>query len=68
MTDEEYKPRYKCKETWTGEGHEDYHAFDDRQSFGRIQLDKTTHTKAGLWKWNIIHIPWVKQRILPQGG
>lgn len=36
--------------------------------FGRIQIDKTTHTKKGQWKWNITHIPWVRKHVLPHGG
>jgi hypothetical protein len=65
---EVYQPRYRWRETWPGEGHQDYQAFDGDQSFGRIQLDKTSHTKIGLWKWNITHIPWVRKYIMPHGG
>ncbi|MDR7148031.1 hypothetical protein [Rhizobium sp. BE258] len=64
----EYKPKYRWKETWPGEGQEDYEAFDVDKSFGRIQIDKTSDTKIGQWKWNITHIDWARQHILPHGG
>lgn len=65
---EPYSPRYKWRETWPGESHQDYVALDGELSFGRIQLDKTSHMKIGLWKWNITHIPWVKKHLTPHSG
>jgi hypothetical protein len=67
MTDE-YKPLYQWQETWPGEGSQDFEAFDNGESFGRIRLDLTTHTKKGKWKWNITHIRWVRRQIISHGG
>ncbi|TBB27355.1 hypothetical protein ELH48_09435 [Rhizobium ruizarguesonis] len=65
---DEYRPLYKWRETWLGEGHQDFSGFDEEQSFGRIQLDQTSHTKMGMWKWNATHVPWVRQHIVPHSG
>lgn len=65
---EEYKPLYLWRETWPGEGHQDFSAFDNGESFGRIQLDLTTHTKKSKWMWNITHIKWARKHILPHSG
>ncbi len=46
----------------------DFIGFDGDQSFARIQFDRTSHMKIGLWKWNSIHIPWVRRHILPHNG
>ncbi|TAV99943.1 hypothetical protein ELI24_16920 [Rhizobium ruizarguesonis] len=63
-----YQPRYKWRETWPGEGHQDFSGFDGEQSFGRIQLDQTSHSKIGMWKWNATHVPWVREHIVPHSG
>nr|WP_246799888.1 hypothetical protein [Rhizobium indicum] len=63
-----YQPLYKWRETWPGEGHQDFTGFDGEQSFGRIQLDQASHGKMGMWKWNITHIPWVREHIAPHSG
>ena len=65
---EEYQPKYRWKETWPGEGHQDFQAFEGNQSFGRIQLDKTSGSYIGKWKWNITHIPWVRKHPMPHSG
>ncbi len=39
---DQYQPKYKWRETWPGEGHQDFAGFDGEQSFGRIQLDTLT--------------------------
>ncbi|MFW8644401.1 hypothetical protein ACOJBO_25685 [Rhizobium beringeri] len=64
---DEYKPLYTWRQTWPGEGFQDFTGFDGEQSFGRIQLDQTSHNKTGLWKWNA-HIPWVRDHIVPHSG
>jgi hypothetical protein len=56
----QYEPRYKWRETWPGEGHQDFAAWDGEESFGRIQLDTITHNRKGKWKWNVTHISWVR--------
>ncbi|WHO79661.1 hypothetical protein [Rhizobium leguminosarum] len=62
-------PTKVWRETWLGEGHQDFTGYDDDQSFGRIQLDQTGHCKMGImWKWNITHIPWVREHIAPHSG
>jgi hypothetical protein len=43
---DEYRPLYKWRETWPGEGHQDFSGFDGEQSFGRIQLDQTSHSNG----------------------
>ncbi|WP_027687045.1 hypothetical protein [Rhizobium leguminosarum] len=63
-----YQPIYKWREIWPGEGHQDFTGFDGEQSFGRIQLDQTSHGKMGMWKWNITHIPWVREHIARHSG
>ncbi|TBE49226.1 hypothetical protein ELH06_08650 [Rhizobium ruizarguesonis] len=65
---DQYQPIYKWRETWPGEGHQDFSGFDGEQSFGRIQLDQTSHGKMGMWKWNITHVPWVREHIVPHSG
>ncbi|WP_427146969.1 hypothetical protein [Rhizobium leguminosarum] len=64
----EYQPVYKWRETWPGEGRQDFSGFDGEQSFGRIQLDNLTSSRLGMWKWNITHIPWVRKQIVPHSG
>jgi hypothetical protein len=54
----DYIPRYRWRETWPGEGHQDYEASDGGTSFGRISLDTVT-LKKGQWRWAITFIPWV---------
>jgi hypothetical protein len=56
----EYTPKYKWRETWPGEGHQDFAAWDDDLQFGRILLDTMT-LKNGQWRWALSYIPWVKQ-------
>ncbi|WP_313906210.1 hypothetical protein [Rhizobium leguminosarum] len=63
-----YQPRYKWREIWPGEGHQDFSGFDGEQPFGRIQLDQTSHSKMGMWKWNATHVPWVREHIVPHSG
>ncbi|MGO7015936.1 hypothetical protein [Rhizobium leguminosarum] len=63
-----YQPRYKWRETWPGEGYQEFTGFDGDQSFGRIQQDQTSLGKVGMWKWNITHIPWVRKQIVPHSG
>ncbi|MGX9988812.1 hypothetical protein ACS4RR_006195 [Rhizobium sp. Z1P35] len=63
-----YQPIYKWRETWPGGGQQDFSGFDGEQSFGRIQLDQTSLGKVGMWKWNITHIPWVREHIMPHSG
>lgn len=65
---ETYLPRYKWRETWPGEGHQDFVGWDGEESFGRIQLDTTTHNRKGMWKWNVTHISWVRRHPAKHGG
>jgi hypothetical protein len=63
----EYRPKYKWRETWPGEGHQDFAAWDEDLQFGRI-LEDLTSPKRGQWIWAINHIPWQRQIILPHHG
>lgn len=65
---EEYRPRYKWRETWPGENKQDFAGYDGQDLFGRIQLDTTTSNREGLWRWNVGFEPWVRKRIMPQQG
>lgn len=65
---DQYQPIYKWRETWPGEGHQDFSSFDGDQSFGRIQVDEVTTSKLGMWKWNVTRIPWVREHIVPHSG
>lgn len=65
---EEYRPCYKWRETWEGEGRQDFVGYDGEDTVGRIQLDTTTSNKIGLWRWNSGFNAWVRQRIMPQQG
>jgi hypothetical protein len=35
-SDEEYKPRYQWRETWSGESKQDFSGYDAEELFGRI--------------------------------
>ncbi len=61
------KPRYRWRETWPGENHEDYQGWDGDRAFGRIMLEinGTMRTK---WRWSISHIPGFKETLLPHNG
>jgi len=63
----EYQPKYKWRETWPGEGHQDFAAWDGDLQFGRILLDLTSQ-RNGQWIWAINHIPWQRQTIMPHHG
>jgi hypothetical protein len=65
---EEYVPRYKWRETWPGEGHQDFVGVDGDEIFGRIMLDTTTHTKKGKWMWSGGFLRWKRIRVMPQSG
>ncbi|SEI13936.1 hypothetical protein SAMN05216228_10262 [Rhizobium tibeticum] len=67
MTATEYRPKYKWRETWPGEGHQDFAAWDEDLQFGRILEDRTS-PKRGQWIWAINHIPWQRLTILPHHG
>ncbi|NKK33416.1 hypothetical protein E0H71_15805 [Rhizobium leguminosarum bv. viciae] len=67
MTDE-YHPVYKWRETWPGEGHQDFSGFDGEQSFGRIHLDNLISSRLGMWKWNATDVPWAREHLLPHSG
>lgn len=60
-------PRYRWKETWPGEGHEDYQAWDGDRSFGRIMFE-TNGTMRGKWRWSISHIKDVKRHLPDHNG
>jgi len=64
---EPYKPKYKWRETWPGEGHQDFAAWDGDLQFGRISYDSVT-LKKGQWRWALTHIPWVKRRDFVHNG
>ncbi|MBB4228509.1 hypothetical protein [Rhizobium mongolense] len=68
MTTEEYQPKYKWRETWPGEGHQDFVSVDGDLQFGRIYLDLTTSSRARQWRWAISAIPGQRQNILPHNG
>ncbi|TBH28212.1 hypothetical protein ELG63_36615 [Rhizobium leguminosarum] len=55
-------PRYQWRETWKGEGHRDYQAWDGPRSFGRIMLE-TNGTMQKQWRWSISHIDGVKRHL-----
>ncbi|MBY3441758.1 hypothetical protein HFN83_03680 [Rhizobium laguerreae] len=61
------EPRYRWRETWPGEGHEDAAAFDGPRQFGRIMLE-TNGTMRMQWRWSISNIDGVKRHILPHNG
>ncbi|WP_146258633.1 hypothetical protein [Agrobacterium rosae] len=62
MTDQ-YKPRYKWKETWPGEGHEDYSGWDGPDIIGRLQI-----VMGGKWLWAAGHASWILKRVVPHTG
>ncbi|MBY5325227.1 hypothetical protein [Rhizobium leguminosarum] len=62
---DQYQPKYKWRETWPGEGPQDFSGFDGELSFGRIQLDQTSHGKTGMWKWKVTRISWVQEHVMP---
>ncbi|WP_244564758.1 hypothetical protein [Rhizobium sullae] len=68
MATEEYEPKYKWREAWPGEGHQDFVSWDGDLQFGRILLDLTTASRALQWRWAINTIPWQRQNILPHSG
>ncbi|MGO6985050.1 hypothetical protein [Rhizobium leguminosarum] len=65
---DQYQPIYTWRETWPGEGHQDFSGFDGDQSFGRVELENAADLKPGLWKWNATHLPWVRKEIMPRSG
>lgn len=60
-------PRYRWRDTWPGEGHRDYQAWDGPRAFGRIFYEDQGPTKD-LWRWAISHIDGVKQHVQPHNG
>ncbi|MEX2695463.1 hypothetical protein [Rhizobium mongolense] len=50
MTTGEYQPKYKWRETWPGEGHQDFVSVDGDLQFGRIYLDLTSGSPARQWR------------------
>ncbi|ULJ76255.1 hypothetical protein [Rhizobium gallicum] len=64
----EYQPKYKWRETWPGEDHQDVVSLDGDLQFGRIYLDLTSGSRARQWRWAINTIPWQRQNILPCNG
>lgn len=56
------EPRYRWRETWPGEGHRDYAAWDGPRRFGRIMHESNGPTKD-LWRWSISHIDGVKRHL-----
>ncbi|WP_320188614.1 hypothetical protein RMS29_027450 (plasmid) [Agrobacterium rosae] len=61
------QPRYRWRETWPGENHEDYLGWDGDRSFGRIMLE-THGTMRRKWRWSISHMDGAKKTILPHNG
>lgn len=61
------EPRYSWRETWAGEGHQDYAAWDGPRQFGRIFYEDAGPTK-GLWRWAISHIDGVKRPLPDHHG
>nr|ABD75078.1 hypothetical protein [Ensifer adhaerens] len=55
-------PRYRWQETWPGEGHRDYQAWDGSRAFGRIMYESGGPTKDQ-WRWSISHIEGVKRHL-----
>ncbi|APO72523.1 hypothetical protein IE4872_PD02007 (plasmid) [Rhizobium gallicum] len=53
----EYQPKYKWRETWPGEDHQDVVSLDGDLQFGRIYLDLTSGPPARQWRWAINTIP-----------
>ncbi|WP_455874550.1 hypothetical protein [Rhizobium yanglingense] len=68
MMTEEYQPKYKWRETWPGEDHQDFVSLDGDLQFVRIYLDLTSGSRARQWRWAINTIPWQRQNILPHNG
>lgn len=63
-----YEPKYKWRETWPGEGRQDFTGYDGDDIVARIRLDTTTSDRIGLWRWNGGFAFWIRQRIMPQQG
>ena len=61
------EPRYPWRETWPGEGHEDYAAWDGDRQFGRISFESAGATK-GKWRWSIAYIRGNRANISPHNG
>src|SRR6218665_1858591 len=60
-------PRYRWIETWPGENHEDYQAWDGDRAIGRIMLE-VNGTMRAKWRWSISTIDGVKTIIHPHNG
>ncbi|RWY68280.1 hypothetical protein EHI48_30090 [Rhizobium sp. WSM1325] len=65
---DQYQPIYTWRQTWPGEGYQDFTGFDGEESFGRVQLDQMSHGRTGMWKWDVTHPPWIRQYIVPHTG
>jgi hypothetical protein len=62
--------KYTWRESWPGEGHEDWTAYDGKILIGRIMLDKTTHSRKGMFMWSggAAQHEGFPQRIMPHQG
>lgn len=65
--DQDYKPRYKWKETWPGEGHQDYSGWDGADIIGRLQI-VIGGKMGGKWLWAAGHAGWIRKRVIPHTG
>jgi len=48
----DFRLKYPWRETWPGEGKQDFAGEDGRDIVARIQLDTTTSGKSNWWRWN----------------
>jgi hypothetical protein len=62
-----YQPKYKWRETWPGEGHQDFAAWDGETPVGRIRLEESGPMN-GRWHWSGNGGPNVKRRLTPNTG
>lgn len=61
---------YQRRVTWPGEGLEDWSAYDGPIYIGRIERDKTTHTKRDwfMWSGGAAQHDGFKTRLMPHQG
>lgn len=65
-----WQKKYSWRETWPGERHEDWTAFDSEIQIGRIMRDLATHNRKGLFLWSggLSGVRGVRHRVFPHMG
>lgn len=65
-----WQKKYRWTETWAGEGHEDWTAFDGEIQIGRIMRDLATHNHKGMFMWSggLSGVKGFGRRLMPHQG